>query len=154
MSLVKWAFVGLVTLPAAEIAMFVLVARMIGSFWAVALFLGTSLLGVLVLRRSGRADLDRFHAALTKDGLRAIHLETPGLATMIGGILLVFPGFITDLTGLLLFLPPFRRWAAAAIGRALRKRQRDRSVVDLTPDQWHQVPDNLIDDGQGRNRTP
>ena len=26
--------------------------------------------------------------------------------------------------------------------------------VDLTPDQWHQVPDNLIDDGQGRNRTP
>jgi len=75
-------------------------------------------------------------------------------ATMIGGILLVFPGFITDLAGLLLFLPPFRRWAAAAIGRALRKRQRDRSVVDLTPDQWHQVPDNLIDDGQGRNRTP
>ena len=28
-----------------------------------------------------------------------MHLETPGVATMLGGILLTFPGFITDVAG-------------------------------------------------------
>jgi UPF0716 protein FxsA len=149
MSLVKWAFIVVVMLPVAEIAVFILVALSIGWLWAIGLFLATSFIGVFVLKRSGRGDLDRFGAALAKDGVRAIHLESPGLAAMVGGILLVLPGFITDALGALLFVPPLRRWAGAIIGRAYRKRRRGPSapaVIDLPPDQWDEVPEGRIED--------
>jgi UPF0716 protein FxsA len=115
MSLLKWAFIGLVVLPAAEIVVIILLAVTIGWLWTVLLFLATSAIGVMVLRRTGRGELDRFRTAVSRDGVRAIHLDTPGLAAMVGGILLVFPGFITDLIGALLFVPPVRRWAGAII---------------------------------------
>ena len=86
-------------------------------------------------------NLDRLRVAFSREGLRAIHLETPGFATMLGGILLVIPGFITDTLGAGLFLPAFRRWAGAAIGRAARRRPQDTSVIDLEPGEWHQIPD-------------
>jgi UPF0716 protein FxsA len=152
MSLLKWAFIGLVVLPAAEIVVIILLAITIGWLWTVLLFLATSAIGVMVLRRTGRGELDRFRTAVSRDGVRAIHLDTPGLAAMVGGILLVFPGFITDLIGALLFVPPLRRWAGAMIGRALKKRRagRDPSVIDLSPEEWHQVSDGTRKDRRQR----
>jgi UPF0716 protein FxsA len=145
MSLVKWTFLGLVLLPAAELAAFLLVVAAIGWFWATALFIGTSLLGLLLLRRTGRAHLDRFRAAIARRGLRAIHLETPGAAPIVGGILLVVPGFITDLLGLLMLVPPVRRATAARLRRGLRNRQGSgREVIDLEPSQWHTVSSRKI----------
>src|SRR6516164_10041417 len=111
MSLVKWTLIGLLVLPAAEL---------IGWLWAAGLFIATSIAGVLLLRRFGRADLDRLRTAFARDGVRALHLETPGVATMVGGILLIFPGFITDLLGAALLLPAVRRWAAAKFATLAR----------------------------------
>lgn len=156
MSLVKWGFIGLLALPAAEVAVFILVALTIGWLWTIAVFLATSLIGVIVLKHLGRADRDRFRSALASDGGRAIHLESSRLAAMIGGILLVLPGFITDIVGALLFLPQVRRWAGAAIGRAFRGRRPAppaRSVIDLAPDQW-QVTDVTVDDNPGPRQRP
>ena len=85
MSLVKWTFIGLIALPAAELLAFVMVASLIGWLRTAALFIATSVVGVLLLRKSGRADLARFRAAFAQQGLRAVHLETPGVATMIAG---------------------------------------------------------------------
>ena len=141
MSLVKWAFIGLLILPAAELVALLLMVGMLGWLLTIILFFGTSFAGVMLLRRSGRGDLDRVRLAFAREGLRAIHLETPGFAAVLGGILLVLPGFITDLTGLALLIPAFRRWAGGAIGRAARSRQRDPSVIDLEPGEWHQIPD-------------
>jgi len=144
MSLVKWTFIGLLVLPAAELASFLLVAVLIGWFWAAALFVATSVMGVLLLRRSGRNDFDRFRAAFAQDGIRAVHLESPGLAAMLGGILLVFPGFITDLLGVALLVPPVRRWLAGKLAQARRERRQRRSddhVIDLAPSEWQQIPD-------------
>ena len=144
MSLVKWTFVVLVLLPAAEIAAFALVALLVGVLWASLLFVATSLLGLCLLRWSGRSDFDRLRGALKQEGLLAVHLETPGAAALLGGILLVFPGFITDFLGLFLFLPPFRRWAARALKKTFRKAQRRRdgtTVIDLQPEEWQQIPD-------------
>jgi len=152
MSLVKWTFIGLALLPLAEIVAFILVALAIGWLWALGLFLATSLVGVALLQNTGRKDLDRFTAALSREGLRAVHLETPGLATVIGAILLAFPGFITDLAGILLFLPPVRRWLAAVIAGAVERRRRDPSVVDLAPEEWRQVADPKIEDKHGPER--
>ena len=146
MSLVKWGFIGLFLLPVAEMAAFVAVALAIGWLPAVCLFLATSLLGLLILRRSGRKDFDRFRDAFRRDGIRAIHLESPGLGPMVGGILLVFPGFITDALGALLLVPALRRQLRRLIARTReeRRRQSDPAVVDLTPKEWHQVSEKKI----------
>lgn len=143
MSLVKWTFIGLAALPAAELLAFILVAALIGWLWTAALFVATSVVGVVLLRKSGRADLDRVRNAFARDGIRAIHLETPGVAPVIGGILLVFPGFITDILGAALYVPPLRRWAAGKLAeRARRTRRRaDERVIDLEPSEWRHLPD-------------
>jgi UPF0716 protein FxsA len=143
MSLVKWTFIGLAALPAAEFLALILVAALIGWLWTAALFVATSVVGVLLLRKSGRADLDRVRNAFAHDGIRAIHLETPGVAPVIGGILLIFPGFITDILGAALYVPPLRRWAAGKLAeRAGRTgRRRDEHVIDLEPGEWHHLPD-------------
>lgn len=146
MSLVKWGFIGLFLLPVVEMAAFIAVALTIGWLPAFCLFLATSLLGLLILRRSGRKDFDRFRDAFRRDGIRAIHLESPGLGPMLGGILLVFPGFITDALGALLLVPGVRRQLRGLITRSReeRRRQSDPSVVDLTPDEWRQVSEKKI----------
>jgi len=144
MSLVKWTLIGLLVLPAAELFAFFLVAALIGWLWAAGLFIATSILGALLLRRFGRADLDRLRTAFARDGIRALHLETPGMATMLGGILLIFPGFMTDLLGAALLLPTVRRWAAAKLAtfaRSSRRTPRDDRVIELEPSEWHQIPD-------------
>ena len=71
MSLVKWTLIGLLVLPAAEFVAFFLVAALIGWLWAAGLFIATSIAGVLLLRRFGRADLDRLRTAFARDGVRA-----------------------------------------------------------------------------------
>src|SRR6516225_3249270 len=144
MALVKWTLIGLLVLPAAEFVAFFLVAALIGWLWAAGLFIATSIAGVLLLRRFGRADLDRLRTAFARDGVRALHLDTPGVATMVGGILLIFPGFITDLLGAALLLPAVRRWAAAkfaTLARSSRRTPRDDRVIELEPGEWHQIPD-------------
>ena len=150
MSLVKWTFVGLLLLPAAELVVLLLATATIGWFWTVVLLLGASLTGVYLLRRTGRGDFDRLRAAFAQDGLRAIHLETPGFATMLGAILLVIPGFIPDIVGAALFVPAFRRWAVGTIGRAARQRPQDPMVIDLEPHEWRQLPEP----GKKRRRKP
>ena len=82
MSLVKWIFVGLLLLPAAEIGVFFIMAMMFGWIWTIALFLGTTAAGIWLLRRTGRHNLAQFATALQRDGIRAIHLESPGFAAM------------------------------------------------------------------------
>jgi len=81
-----------------------------------------------------------------------VHLETPGVATIIGGILLTFPGFITDAVGAALFVPLVRGWAAGKLATLARGRGRhgrnDDRVIDLEPDQWHQISDQR----RGRRR--
>jgi UPF0716 family protein affecting phage T7 exclusion len=139
MSLVKWGFIVLLGLPAAEVAAFLLIAALIGWLAAAALLVASSLVGVMLLRRSG-GEVARFRAAFTAEGLRALQLESPGAATLVGGILLVFPGFITGLLGAGLLIPPLRRWAGARLAKARRdRRRRDDRVIDLAPGEWHDI---------------
>lgn len=152
MSLVKWGFVGLFLLPVAETVAFVAVAVMIGWFWAACLFLATTILGLVVLRYTGRSEFDRLRDAFRREGIRAIHLESPGLGTMLGGILLVIPGFITDVAGALLFIPAVRRKLRAFIARRrdVRRQRREPSVVDLAPEEWRQISEKPIKDARPR----
>jgi UPF0716 protein FxsA len=146
MSLVKWTVIGLLLLPVAELAAFILAAALMGWPLAITLFVATSVVGAMLLRRCGRGDLERLRAAVARDGVHAIRLDSPGAAPLLGGILLVFPGFITDIAGATLLIPGVRRWLATKLAQAWhahrqRQRQRDRQVIDLTPSEWRQIPD-------------
>ncbi|HEY1363216.1 MAG TPA: FxsA family protein [Xanthobacteraceae bacterium] len=147
MFLVKWGLIGLLVLPAAEVATFIAVAAAIGWARSTALLLATSVLGIVLLRRSGRGNLGRLREALARDGVRSLHLESPGAAPVLGAILLAVPGFITDLMGAALFVAPVRQWCIRKLASARGKRTRgpragrDRQVIDLEPGEWRRLPD-------------
>ena len=147
MFLVKWGLIGLLVLPAAEVATFIAVAAAIGWMRSTALLLAASALGIVLLRRSGRGNLGRLRAALARDGMGSLHLESPGAAPVLGAILLAVPGFITDLMGAALFVPPVRQWCIRKLASAWSRRTRgpragrDRHVIDLEPGEWRRLPD-------------
>ena len=138
MSLVKWTSLAFVTLPAAEVLTFLIVAAYVGWFWAAIAFVSTSVLGVMLLRHSGRRNLARFAQALRSDGLTALHLDTPGAANMLAALFLTLPGFITDALAAALLVPAFRRRAAAVLAKTLMAPKTSRGgspgeIIDLEP---------------------
>ncbi len=139
MSLVKWTFIGLIALPAAELICFVLVAAAVGWLWAGLLLVMTSALGIALLRQSGGRDLTRLADALRDNGLAALQLSTPGVARMLGAALLVIPGFLTDVLGAALLVPTSRRWIGGWLVKAVRRPQQDPRVIELAPGEWHQL---------------
>jgi UPF0716 protein FxsA len=107
-------FILLLLVPVAvEVVAFVEVAGAIGWGLAAALLIGTSLVGVVLLRVQGRAALRRVSVAVSER-------RAPGAAALDGALgflgcsLLVVPGFVTDALGVLLLLQPtralVRRW--------------------------------------------
>ena len=144
--MVKWIIAAVLLFPVAEIAAFVLVAALIGLGWAFTLLLATTALGIVVLRLAGRAQMAGFRVAVSDRNITAIEAGRVGFLTILGGFLLVLPGFITDLIGLLLLLNPVQRWCGAMLRRVVERRARTADpVVELTPDEWQQVPDRELE---------
>lgn len=147
MSLLKWAIFGLLMLPFAEIAVFVVVGLKIGFLAALALTILTSLAGMAVIRSAGQREVDRVRSAFGDRVITRVELDGAGFLTVLGGFLLLLPGFITDVIGLLLLLPITRTWIRATLGRAVARAERASGrpqVVDLDPGQWRQVPEERI----------
>ena len=151
--MVKWIIIAILLLPVAEIAAFVLVAALIGWAGALLLMLATSLAGISVLRHSGRGGISRFRVAVSDGKITATEMNSAGFLTVPAGLLLVLPGFLTDLVGAALLIAPVRRWMGSMFrawfeswlqtGGAGRKRT-DPSVIDLSPDEWKQVPERKL----------
>jgi UPF0716 protein FxsA len=103
----------LIAVPIVEVFAFIEVALAIGWILATVVLVGTSLLGVPLLRVQGRS-------ALRQVSLAVSERRPPGGAALdgalgfLGCILLVVPGFVTDALGALLLFPPtrvlLRRW--------------------------------------------
>jgi UPF0716 protein FxsA len=143
--------IGLLLLPVAEVAAFLLVAWAIGFLAALALMVLTSLAGCLVLRHAGRGQLVRFRLAVGAGEVAGFEAGSRSLITVLGGILLLLPGFITDLLGGLLLVPWLRRWLGATIGRVIGAELGTRTggasahgVIDLTRQEWREVPDREL----------
>jgi UPF0716 protein FxsA len=141
MSLVKWIFIGLVGLPAAELICFLLVAAVVGWLWAAMLLVATSAVGVVLLKQSGRRDLARLGDTLRSAGVAGLQLHSPEVANTLGAALLVVPGFLTDILGAALLVPMGRRWVAAALAKAAARPRRVAGVIELAPGEWHHVAD-------------
>jgi UPF0716 protein FxsA len=104
-----------------EVFVFVEVGLAIGWLWAIVLLLGTSLLGVWVVRIQGRSAIERVSRAASAHQ-RPARAAVDGALGFLGGVLLVVPGFVTDALGALLVLGPTR----ALTRRWLSRRYADR----------------------------
>jgi UPF0716 protein FxsA len=155
MQLVKWIATGLLVLPLAEIAAFILVASQVGFTTALGLVILISLAGMLVLRHVGGGAVTRLRTAAGRTEVREVALDGSGTSTALGGILMVIPGFITGVLGLLMVLPATRDWLAGTALRLFTQRPRTPppGTIDLQPEEWRQLPDPELPPRRNRRKT-
>ena len=140
MNVAKWVILAVLALPILELAAFIAVVAAIGFGWALSLILAGSLCGALILRHAGSGHVARIRVAMDNGSFAALQTDAGGGFMLLAGILLLIPGFITDIVALVLLVGSLRRVFVGAVPR-----QED-GVVDLTPEQWHQVPDPSLPD--------
>ncbi len=104
-----WLFLVLLAVPIVEIALFIQVGDLIGTWRTIAIVVVTALIGAAALRLQGRAMMQRAQGAFqTPDDIPNVVGES--LMLFAAGILLLTPGFLTDTIGALFLFPPSRRW--------------------------------------------
>jgi len=151
MNVAKWLLLALLALPFMELAVFIAVAAATGFLWALLLLVATSMAGGMVLRHAGGNHIARMRVVMADGGYTALQADSAGTFALLAGFLLLIPGFITDVLGLLLLLAPLRRALGAWLGQNGAARRAD-GVVDLEPEQWHQVPDAALTDRRDDTR--
>ena len=139
MNVAKWVILAVLALPFLELAAFIAVVATIGFGWALSLILAGSLCGALILRHAGRGHAARIRVAMDNGSFEALQSDAGGGRMLLAGILLLIPGFITDIVALILLVGLRHAFVGAA------PRQED-GVVDLAPEQWHQVPEPSLPD--------
>jgi UPF0716 protein FxsA len=136
MTLSKFILFGLLLLPAAEIAAFLVTAALIGVWAAVGALLALSLFGGLVLRRTAGGRIGEFRRQVAGDPIKTVNINASGLRSLGAGILLLVPGFITAGLGLVLLVVPVR-WYGRLFGRTFGAADEPKgSFVDLERDEW------------------
>ncbi len=126
-------FIGLGLL--AELCVFAAAVERIGFGGAVGLSLAFSLLGVVMLRRSGTSALAALRGlADNPRGREGAFID--GMLGAIGALLLIIPGFLSDLCGLVLLAPSGRQWVVRRFGLAIEPpaamaRRADPRTIDL-----------------------
>jgi UPF0716 protein FxsA len=104
---------ALIGVPVVEVFVFIEIGQAIGWLLAVVLLLGTSVLGLLLLRVQGRSAIERVSRAVSERRAPA-GAAIDGALGFLGAALLVVPGFVTDVLGVLLVVRPTRtltrRW--------------------------------------------
>jgi UPF0716 protein FxsA len=113
------AILGLLALPLAEIAAFVLVGAEIGVLATLGWVILAMLLGFALLRDQPMRAVVETRAAIARR-------QPPGrplfdaLCRTVAGVLLVVPGVVTDMIALLLLLPPLRGAIYRAVAGSTR----------------------------------
>lgn len=118
----RWLPLIVLLVVALEVAVFVVVGRLIGVGATVLLVLLETVVGAWLVRREGA----RAWRALTeaaRSGVPPSREVADGALVLVGGVLLLVPGLVTDVLGLLLVLPVTRAlarpWLAGFVARSL-----------------------------------
>jgi UPF0716 family protein affecting phage T7 exclusion len=115
--------------PALERVAVIVMAALIGRFWAAGLFVATSIAGALLLRRFGRGDANRIGFA--HNGCQpCIWKRLRGNRAR--AILLIFPGFITFLPDAVFLSAVRRRAGKVRKGAQFRAHPRNGHVIELS----------------------
>jgi len=117
-----YAFLALLVVPVAEIAVIVAVGKVIGGWQTLALLLAESALGAYLVKREGSRTWRSLRLALNSGKMPGRELAD-AMLVLIGGTLLLTPGFLTDIVGFFFILPftrPItRRWLQRVVERRL-----------------------------------
>lgn len=114
-------FLLFVGVPAAEIALFIVIGGEIGVWATIGLVLLTAIAGSALIRHQGLRTLTRAQDTLARSEL-PVEEAFVGICLVAAGALLLTPGFFTDAVGLLLLLPPFRALIRGPILRRFQVR--------------------------------
>jgi len=139
---VKMIAVGMLAWPVAEITVFMLVAALLGAWTAFVLLILVSFAGLLVLRQVGGGVVSQWRATAGATAGAGATLDGSGMASGIGGILLLIPGFITGMLGAMMVFPASRGWLLVGCRRLYSggRRAAAPEIVDLKPDEWQSLP--------------
>jgi UPF0716 protein FxsA len=148
MNVAKWLLLMLVALPFLELAAFIAVAATIGFGWALVLVLAGSFTGAWILRHATSSHIARVRVALGEGRVTALQADRDGGLVLIAGILLLIPGFITDTLAVIPLSAAL--WRAVSGGGPAASND---GVVDLAPEQWHQVPEPTLPDQRNDDRS-
>jgi UPF0716 protein FxsA len=134
---------GLAAWLIVEAIAFVLVVQILGVVAALALGLGTTLLGLADVKRL--FDYLKIRVARPKEQQKAPGAPLDGALQAFAALLLILPGFASDLVGLALKAPSIR----SSVAERLKNRADGPGprTIDLAPTEWKH-----IDAGQRRRR--
>ncbi len=104
-----------------EVAVLILVGRLIGIGWTILLLLATSVLGAWLVRREGRRTWRALGEAV-RSGEAPSREMADAVLVWIGGALLLAPGFVGDVIGLLVVLPFTRPVARIGLEAVIARR--------------------------------
>lgn len=114
-------FLAFVSVPIAEIALFIEIGGRIGLWYTIAAVVVTAAAGAALVRRQGLETLGRARQAAAENRTPVAEV-VEGAFLLFAGALLLTPGFLTDALGFALLLPGPRRAAARALIRRLAVR--------------------------------
>tara|TARA_B100001029_G_C14756171_1_gene283455 strand:- start:35 stop:457 length:423 start_codon:yes stop_codon:yes gene_type:complete len=98
----------ILSIPLIEIYLFIKIGSQIGAFNTISLILATAFIGILYARYEGFNTLKSAMSQIVKNEI-PIYEIISGAALAFASILLITPGFATDLFGILLIFPFTRR---------------------------------------------
>lgn len=115
----KWILL-FITVPLAEIIIYVQLGRFIGIPLTLAVIFGTGIIGVILAKRQGLSTINRARAEMAQGRVPGNHL-LDGLLILVGAVFLMTPGLLTDLAGFFLLIPDTRGVAREFLKRKIRK---------------------------------
>ncbi len=141
-----WLLIAFIAVPIIEIALFIQVGGLIGTWPTIGIVVLTAMLGTWMVRAQGRlaiGNLQRSFSQLDDPTEPLAH----GAMVLISGVLLLTPGFFTDALGFALLVPAIR----SAFFHYLRKRVRVQSFTmgaAGTRQEYRGTQDNDVIEGE------
>ena len=151
-----WLLLAFIGVPLIEIALFIQVGGVLGLWPTLGIVVLTAVIGTLLLRRQGLAEVSRLRAALDGHGDPTGPLVHGALILFAGAVLLT-PGFFTDAVGFALLLPPVRAFLIARIRERIvvhqaRSGPAQRAQPDIIEGEYESLdPDERPDSGWRRH---
>ncbi|HHY11902.1 MAG TPA: FxsA family protein [Firmicutes bacterium] len=119
----RWTVVGVVlvmVVPVLELALLIEVGKRIGTWWTLAIVVGTGVLGGTLLAAEGYGVFRKAKKEVNEGRIPKNQI-IDGLLVVIGAVLLVTPGLITDTVGLILLFPLTRLPVRSAVKRWIQQ---------------------------------
>lgn len=102
-----WLLIAFIAVPIIEIALFLEVGGLIGTWPTIGIVLLTAIVGSYLMRIQGAMAMSSLQSSLQEMRDPTVPIAN-GAMILLAGALLVTPGFFTDAFGLSLLIPPVR----------------------------------------------